>query len=57
MKFDNATKFHRKSGGAQWRDLRFLFWFSRELSSPYPSDLLNDDLCEGQIQSAALKVG
>src|ERR1700691_1060510 len=23
MKFDNATKFHRKSGGAQWRDLRF----------------------------------
>jgi hypothetical protein len=25
MKFDSATKFHRKPGGAQWRDLRFLF--------------------------------
>jgi len=23
MKCDNATKFHRKSGGAQWRDLQF----------------------------------
>jgi hypothetical protein len=23
MKCDNATKFHRKSGGAQWRDLPF----------------------------------
>jgi hypothetical protein len=25
MKFANATKFDRKSGVAQWRDLRFLF--------------------------------
>jgi hypothetical protein len=24
MKCDNATKFHRKSGGAQWRDLLFI---------------------------------
>jgi hypothetical protein len=31
MRFDNATKFHRKSGVAQWRDLRFLFRFSRSL--------------------------
>ena len=23
MKFANAIKFHRKSGGAQWRDLQF----------------------------------
>jgi hypothetical protein len=23
MKFDNATKFHRKSGVAEWRDLQF----------------------------------
>jgi hypothetical protein len=23
MKFANVTKFNRKSGGAQWRDLRF----------------------------------
>jgi hypothetical protein len=23
MKCNNATKFHRKSGGAQWRDLQF----------------------------------
>jgi hypothetical protein len=23
MKFAEATKFHRKSGGAQWRDLLF----------------------------------
>jgi hypothetical protein len=25
MKFANATNFDRKSGVAQWRDLRFLF--------------------------------
>ena len=25
MKFTSATKFNRKSGGAEWRDLRFLF--------------------------------
>ena len=24
MKFAEATKFHRKSGGAQWRDLRLI---------------------------------
>jgi hypothetical protein len=24
MKLAEATKFNRKSGGAQWRDLRFL---------------------------------
>jgi hypothetical protein len=23
MKCTNATKFHRKSGGAEWRDLQF----------------------------------
>jgi len=23
MKFAEATKFHRKSGGAKWRDLQF----------------------------------
>jgi hypothetical protein len=23
MNCDNATKFHRKSGGAKWRDLQF----------------------------------
>ncbi len=34
MKFANAAKLDRKSGGAQWRDLRFLFRFSRRLSSP-----------------------
>jgi hypothetical protein len=27
MKFASATKFHRKSGGAEWRDLLFLFRF------------------------------
>jgi hypothetical protein len=25
MNFINATNFDRKSGGAEWRDLRFLF--------------------------------
>jgi hypothetical protein len=34
MKFANATNLHRKSGGAQWRDLLFLFQFSRKLFSP-----------------------
>jgi hypothetical protein len=29
MKFANATKLDRKSGAAQWRDLLFLFRFSR----------------------------
>jgi hypothetical protein len=31
MKFANATNLNRKSGGAQWRDLLFLFRFSRKL--------------------------
>jgi hypothetical protein len=30
MMFANATNIHRKSGVAQWRDLRF-FYFSRRL--------------------------
>jgi hypothetical protein len=34
MKFANATNLNRKSGVAQWRDLRFLFRFSRRLFSP-----------------------
>ena len=29
MKFANATNLDRKSGGAQWRDLRFAFGFKR----------------------------
>jgi hypothetical protein len=29
MKFANATNLDRKSGVAQWRDLLFLFRFSR----------------------------
>ncbi len=29
MKFANATELDRKSGVAQWRDLLFLFRFSR----------------------------
>ena len=31
MKLANATNLDRKSGVAQWRDLRFLFQFSRKL--------------------------
>jgi hypothetical protein len=31
--FINATKLDRKSGGAEWRDLRFC-WFSRRLYLP-----------------------
>jgi hypothetical protein len=31
MKRTNANKFHRKSGGAQWRDLLFLFVTSKIL--------------------------
>jgi len=34
MKLDNATDLDRKSGVAQWRDLLFLFWFSRALFRP-----------------------
>jgi hypothetical protein len=34
MKSANATKFHRKSWGAAWKDLRFLFG-SRTFFSPY----------------------
>jgi hypothetical protein len=34
MKFANANKFDRKSGVAQWRDLRFLFRFSQTLQRP-----------------------
>jgi hypothetical protein len=29
MKCTNATKFHRKSGGAQWRDLLFTTHFAK----------------------------
>jgi hypothetical protein len=31
MSFANATSLNRKSGTAQWRDLRFLFRFARNL--------------------------
>ncbi|HET6215990.1 MAG TPA: hypothetical protein VFE27_03160 [Acidobacteriaceae bacterium] len=31
MRSTNATDVHRKSGGAQWRDLLFLFGFSQTL--------------------------
>ena len=31
----NATKLHRKSGVAKWRDLLFLFRFSHTLFSPW----------------------
>ena len=31
MKFANASNLHRKSGVAEWRDLLFLFRFSRRL--------------------------
>jgi hypothetical protein len=34
MMFANAYKFNRKSGVAKWRDLRFLFQFSRTLLAP-----------------------
>jgi hypothetical protein len=34
MKFANAANLDRKSGVAQWRDLRFLFQFSRKLLGP-----------------------
>jgi hypothetical protein len=33
MQILNATGLHRKSGGAQWRDLRFLFRCSHTLYS------------------------
>ena len=45
MKFANAIKFHRKSGGAQWRDLRFLFRFSRTLLSPCAFCRSNNGFC------------
>jgi hypothetical protein len=35
MKFTSATKFNRKSGGAQWRDLRFLFGAHDPLADPW----------------------
>jgi hypothetical protein len=31
IKIANATKLNRKSGVAEWRDLRFLLQFSRKL--------------------------
>ena len=31
MEFASATNLHRKSGGAEWRDLRFLLQFSHIL--------------------------
>jgi hypothetical protein len=37
MKFTNATKFHRKSGVAQWSDLLFSSTSDkRKLKSPHP---------------------
>jgi hypothetical protein len=35
MRLDNATKVHRKSGVAKWRDQLFLFQFTHTLFSPY----------------------
>jgi hypothetical protein len=34
MKYADATNLDRKSGVARWRDLRFLFQFSRRLLGP-----------------------
>jgi hypothetical protein len=40
MKSTNATKIHRKSGGAQWRDLQFsglvleMFFWLKETARP-----------------------
>jgi len=34
MRSANATKVHRKSGVAKWRDLLFLFRFSHTLLKP-----------------------
>jgi hypothetical protein len=34
MMFDNASNFYRKSGVAQWRDLRLLF-FDQPYFSPF----------------------
>jgi hypothetical protein len=34
MKFANATNLDRKSGVAQWRDLRFLFRFHAHSKAP-----------------------
>jgi hypothetical protein len=53
MRFDNATKFHRKSGVAQWRDLRFLFRFSRRLFSP----ALPDDPFRGSFRQLRYNPG
>ena len=36
MKFANATKLNRKSGVAEWRDLRFLFWVVTPSVVPWP---------------------
>src|SRR5580704_9991448 len=43
MKFTSAAKFNRKSGGAEWRDLRFLFRFSHPSPKPLPRGLLSKD--------------
>jgi hypothetical protein len=43
MKFTSATKFNRKSGGAERRDLRFLFRFSHPSPKPLPRGLLSKD--------------
>jgi hypothetical protein len=45
MKFDNATKFHRKSGGAQWRDLRFLFPVLTQTIKPRKALLCEEKRC------------
>ena len=34
MMVDNATNFYRKSGVAQWRDLRFLLLLTQTLQAP-----------------------
>jgi hypothetical protein len=37
MKCDNATKFNRKSGGAEWRDLQFSRLFLEMFLAEHPS--------------------
>ncbi len=41
MQFANATSLNRKSGGAEWRDLRFLFQFSVLGTMPLHSNPLS----------------
>jgi hypothetical protein len=53
MRSANATKVHRKSGVAKWRDLLFLFRFSHTLLARALIFLGAGDLIEKQTQVAA----